>query len=291
MVRTELARLEASSSAGREVLAGEPVQLQGWTFALDATGAVVDLRSPGGRRWADPDHPLGRLEHHAHSSADYERFYADLVPGPDDAWWARWDNTKPGIERFGDRSARRPSALDRAWIDEVCSSLVVALALPPGAVAAGGPPRALVRWSLQVGSSPEAAVLRAELGWVDKPASRLPESSWFTLSPLIAEPQRWTIDKLGHDVSPLDVVRRGGRSLHAVGERGIRYAGQDGHVAIRSPDAPLVAPGTPRLLDADPPLPDLAGGFHVLLHDNCWGTNFPMWNEGPAWFRFDLDLS
>ena len=39
---------------------------------------------------------------------------------------------------------------------------------------------------------------------------------------------------------------------------------------------------------ADPPVPDLAGGWHVLLHDNLWGTNFPMWNEGAASFRFVL---
>jgi hypothetical protein len=95
------------------------------------------------------------------------------------------------------------------------------------------------------------------------------------------------VDKLGQRISPLDVVRRGGRSLHAVGE-GVHYDGPDGRLVIRMPDAPLVAPGEPNLLDADPPVPDLAGGWHVLLHDNCWGTNFPMWNEGPARFRFTI---
>ena len=55
-------------------------------------------------------------------------------------------------------------------------------------------------------------------------------------------------------------------------------------------DAPLVAPGKPNLLDADPPIPDLSGGWHVLLHDNCWGTNFPMWNDEPAAFRFSLSM-
>ena len=94
-------------------------------------------------------------------------------------------------------------------------------------------------------------------------------------------------DVLGQPVSPLDVVRRGGRALHAVGE-GMAYDGPDGRLEIATPDAPLVAPGEPRLLDADPPVPDLAGGLHVLLHDNCWGTNFPMWWEGPARFAFTI---
>ena len=64
--------------------------------------------------------------------------------------------------------------------------------------------------------------------------------------------------------------------------------GPDGQVRIDTLDAPLVAPGRPCLLDADPPLPDLSDGWHVLLHDNLWGTNFPMWNEGDATFRFTV---
>jgi hypothetical protein len=96
--------------------------------------------------------------------------------------------------------------------------------------------------------------------------------------------------KLGQDVDPTDVVRRGGRSLHGVDDAGVRYAGPDGTLTLRTPDAPLVAPGRPHLLDADPDVPDLRGGWHVLLHDNCWGTNFPMWNEGSASFRFTVEL-
>jgi hypothetical protein len=132
--------------------------------------------------------------------------------------------------------------------------------------------------------------LSLSIWWRGKPATRLPEATWLSFVPLVAEPERWVLDKLGQEVSPLDVVRRGGRSLHAVGE-GARYRGPEGQLHLALPDSPLVAPGRPHLLDADPPVPDLAGGLHVLLHDNCWGTNFPMWNEGPATFSFRLALS
>ena len=37
-------------------------------------------------------------------------------------------------------------------------------------------------------------------------------------------------------------------------------------------------------------LPDMSGGLHVVLHDNVWATNFPMWSEGDARFRFVLDV-
>ena len=44
-----------------------------------------------------------------------------------------------------------------------------------------------------------------------------------------------------------------------------------------APRVVSVAPGSPALLRFDDRLPDLAGGWHVCLYDNVWGTNFPMW--------------
>ena len=90
--------------------------------------------------------------------------------------------------------------------------------------------------------------------------------------------------KLGERVSPLDVVSRGGRSLHCADR--VEHDG-DG-VAMEFVDTSLVSPGTPRLLEWDDELPDLSTGWHLCLHDNVWGTNFPMWSEGDARFRVVL---
>jgi hypothetical protein len=30
--------------------------------------------------------------------------------------------------------------------------------------------------------------------------------------------------------------------------------------------------------------------MHFLLHDNVWGTNFPLWYEDDARFRFSIEL-
>lgn len=258
-----------------------------------ATGAIVRLADrASGRVLADADHPLGLVRHQRLAEADYDRFYAQLTPVPADEGWARWDNTKPGIDACGATSGVDGLVNVSIWVAEQPDGrwrdLVVAGAMAPSARAQGAPEQVLVRWRWGVGGAGEE--LHVEVGWPDKPATRLPEATWVSFVPRVAAPERWTMDKLGQEVSPLDVVRRGGRSLHAVGE-GVRYDGPDGGLAIRTPDAPLVAPGRPNLLDADPPVPDLAGGWHVLLHDNCWGTNFPMWNEGPASFRFTLELS
>ncbi|MFN8018803.1 MAG: DUF5054 domain-containing protein [Acidimicrobiales bacterium] len=285
----------ALADLGFEPLAvGQRVAPGGWVVEVGGDGALhhLALRSPA-RVLADADHPLGLVHHQSFDEADYERFYAGLRPEPHDEWWARRDNTKPGIGAAGATSGWVEPTVRRVAVRPVpavgAAELLVDVALldHQGAAAGqGAPPLVRLLWGL------DGAGRRASLSvwWEAKPATRLPEATWCSFVPIVAAPERWTMDKLGEPVSPLDVVRRGGRALHAVGA-GLAYDGPDGHLSLRTPDAPLVAPGAPRLLDADPPVPDLAGGFHVLLHDNCWGTNFPMWFEGPACFRFHLDLA
>jgi hypothetical protein len=223
-----------------------------------------------------------------------------VSPAPEEEWWARWDNTKPGIAACGARSAWHGAVPVQIGLVEPphLPSLLVELAFSPDATALGAPPSAWIRCGVPVvptapdhaGEAPLSDTdLEIEVLWLDKPATRLPEATWLAFVPAVAEPERWELDKLGQRVSPLDVVRHGGRSLHAVGE-GMHYRGPDGRLTIATHHAPLVALGRPNLLDADPPLPDLAAGFHVLLHDNCWGTNFPMWNEGAARFHFRCSI-
>ena len=148
----------------------------------------------------------------------------------------------------------------------------------------GAPEELFVEYRFQ----PGVAAFEVTVQWFRKPASRLPEAFWFSFAPAVAQPERWTMDKLGSRISPLDVIRNGNRNLHAVG-RGVDYAGRDGAVRIESLDAPLVAPGAPRLLRFDNAPPDLAGGFHFDLYNNVWGTNFPMWYEDDARFRFRVE--
>jgi hypothetical protein len=59
-------------------------------------------------------------------------------------------------------------------------------------------------------------------------------------------------------------------------------------VSLVSYDAPLVAPGQRSLLDFTNRRPPLSQGTHFLLYDNVWGTNFGMWYDEDARFRFVL---
>jgi hypothetical protein len=123
------------------------------------------------------------------------------------------------------------------------------------------------------------------LQWFDKPACRLPEAAWFTFAPHVQDPSHWRMDKLGEWVSPLDVIRDGNRTLHAV-NLGVAYRGPEAGLLIETLDAPLVAPGARSLLNFDNAQPSLEQGLHFLLYDNVWGTNFRMWYDEDARFRF-----
>ena len=129
-----------------------------------------------------------------------------------------------------------------------------------------------------------------DLQWFDKPACRLPEAYWMSFVPCSKPSGAWLFDKLGEPVSPTDVVLRGGRWLHAVGD-GAYYEDSLGSFRLTTLDAALIAPGKPSLLDFDMDhAPDLSGGVHVNLYNNIYGTNFPMWFQGSSRFRFRIDI-
>jgi hypothetical protein len=83
------------------------------------------------------------------------------------------------------------------------------------------------------------------------------------------------------------VVRGGNRKLHAI-DRYVAYRDGRDHLFIESMDAPLLAPGQPSLLDFNNKPPPLKKGMHFNLYNNVWGTNFPMWYDEDARFRFVL---
>lgn len=300
-------------AAGELVPGGTRVIVGGWDVEVDGrTGALTHLADRvSGRVLADEDHQLALVAHQAFSEADYQRFWDSYVRSrPEDEWWAVEDTTKPGIDAAGALSAwwepdeadvhvgerwssRRGlgradgGAVEAGPAIRRAEALVVVVRMPEAArTVSGSPPEVVL--VLSDTTPPEGpSTLGVELRWEDKPANRLPEATWLGVRPVVADPGAMVLDKLGQDVSPLDVVASGGQHLHAVGD-GVRWPGPDGTVILRTLDAPLLAPGRPRLLDPGPERPELDRGVWICLHDNVWGTNFPMWSEGSARFRFEL---
>jgi hypothetical protein len=129
------------------------------------------------------------------------------------------------------------------------------------------------------------------LHWRRKEASRIPESSWLEFH-LPTGFQSLKLSKMGMQIDPAEVVRQGNRALHAIDDHlDITLRDRQGLLRVCSLDAPVVSLGRPRILEFDRMLPDLRQGIFFNLHNNLWGTNFPMWYDDDALFRFSFSLT
>ena len=234
--------------------------------------------------WADSDHPLALLRYDRYGSEDYARFWEQYNrnrDNPEVVAWGWEDFTKPGI----------PVTDHRIWHPRVtntyqdgASRVVFALEFDDDARQFGAPRQSFLDYTLSDDS------LNLRYSWFDKPACRLPEAFWLSFQPDTEQVDGWRFQKIGHFIDPRDVVSRGARTLHAI-DQTVTYRGRDRGFELTTLDAPLVAPGQPSLLDFHNRLPDMSGGVHVNLYNNIWGTNFPMWFEEDAQFRFSLRFS
>lgn len=59
-------------------------------------------------------------------------------------------------------------------------------------------------------------------------------------------------------------------------------------MAIEALDTALVSPGQPSLLNFRQDIPTDGEGVFFNLYNNVWATNFPMWYDENARFRFAL---
>jgi hypothetical protein len=249
------------------------------------TGAIISLEEARNAQvWADEEHPLARLSYEAFSADDYARFYSQYIRTRHDVQeWATQDFTKPGLPVQNHYSAQPQVLGVFEQRSEDRDHILLLLEFPAESRRFGTPGEV----SLEYHIHRQTARIDVTLRWFDKPACRLAEAFWLSFCPRVAQPDRWQMRKLGRWISPLDVVSKGARTLHAI-EDTLRYDDDTSYFQIDTQDAPLVAPGKPSLLNFHNELPDMAGGMHVNLYNNVWGTNFPMWFEDDALFRFTM---
>jgi len=272
------------------------IEPAGFTFTTSALAGAIDPESGAitklidnrtGRELADTAHPLGLFRFQTFSHLDYTRFLAQYVTSGLD--WALPDFGKPDLEAAGTEGRWFAPRVVGMWKgddpmreDARGQTVVMQLRLPEQAREVYGAPDDLF---VTLFAPRGAAELHFDVQWFGKTASRLPQACWFSFSPLQSAGAKWRMDKLGHDVSPLDVVRNGNRRLHGVLDKVI--CDDDAHsLAIHTLDAPLVAPGDPSLVNFSNEPPLMERGMHFNLYNNTWGTNFPSWYGGDARFRF-----
>ena len=295
--------MHAEARLALDALTPAPPDLRDWTpylepertfetarlrVTFDESGAIAALcdRASGNNLLA-PDGRLGSFRYQTFSTEDGKRFISQYN-GAKAATGAEAGFAAALLPEHA-ASGMWPARLLSLWTRRGPAHLEVLCAVTFDSRAHidyGAPAQAFLHYTFP-DYSPS---IRLTLQWFKKTATRLPEALWLTFQPLAPTPEGWHVEKMGRWISPLEVVSRGGRKLHAVAGE-VRYRDDARHISIRSLDAPLLAPGQPALMQFDNQLPDLAGGMHFNLFNNQWTTNFPQWYEDDALFRYEIEMT
>ena len=274
-----------------EVDPSQPVETNRFKVDINSgSGAIVGLEDRvTNRRWASRRHPIGVFRFENFARSDFDRFARQyLRKKKTTAWWSVMGFTKLGMDP--DREIAH-----RVWEPEVAgiwtrsdpagTEILTRLIYPDEAVTRFGAPQEVNLVSRLSSTDPR---IDFEVRWFGKPAARYPAACWVGISPIVDAPSEWLFTKMGVPISPLEVIRRGNRRLHAVEEVIYPGSGPRPDCVIRPLDSPLCAPGRPSLTDFNQRQPGLAGGFWFNLWNNVWNTNFPYWHRGDCRFRFEM---
>ncbi len=119
-----------------------------------------------------------------------------------------------------------------------------------------------------------------DVSWFDKDSSRLTEAIYLNLFP---NTDSILLKKLGTYIRPDEVTLNGSRNLHAV--QSVSF----GEYEIRNLHSPLLSFGRGKILEFDNRLESVKkDGISFVLQNNVWGTNFPLWYEDNAFFKFEI---
>lgn len=259
-------------------------------IALDPrTGAILALvNKQTGRAWASPQNPLALFTYQTLGPEAYDAFIASYLTVK--TWWGPQDFGKPNIAHFGAVTREWHPVIRQCWIGEDAQQhrLLAELAIDDPAAAASG----LVAWPtslyLEIVLPKGKPQLQMRFTSLGKQLNRLPEAMWLTFHPIAKDTTGWELDKCGQPLRPSNVVRGGGRSMHAISEK-LRYRDDRGLFELATLDAPVVALGARSPLDFSLELPTMQDGIHVSLYNNAWGTNYPQWCGGDWQYRFVLE--
>jgi hypothetical protein len=249
----------------------ETIRAGGWSAHIDpATGDLTALVTPTGRAIAGRGGSLIGYRYESYDGADMARHLDTYLTHRQE--WAILDHDKPGLAASG---AGLSKVFGPTLTAAGGSSAV--LAMPDEASGLYGAPSVL---ALHLAEDGEALLLTLVLR--GKPANRMPEASFLSFTP--AGRSDWSFRKMGLWHRADRIAESGGAQLQAV------TAARDGAAAltIEPLDTPLVAPQSWDFMTFCRTRPSFAEGIRFNLHNNKWGTNFPMWCEGDIVARFRL---
>ncbi|KUO69233.1 MAG: hypothetical protein APF77_03135 [Clostridia bacterium BRH_c25] len=256
------------------------------SFAND--GSINGLRNINGTIYADEEHRIGRYIYEVFDADAYKYWLEHYQRDMEQHYrWCIADFSKPGLELIEKpvQHARYLGSVENMVLHEGegCCRIFIELKMPSEcSMDYGSPEKLLLIYSFYGNGS-----VGFELNWFNKDANRIPEASWCEMNFFAVDETKWLMKKMGDYISPYSVISNGNRNMHSVEE--IAYNSEKG-IAVEPLDAPLVSIGDAKILRFDNEAASLSKGMFFNLHNNIWGTNFPMWFEEDMKYRFLIKL-
>jgi len=275
------------SSAGMKLLPNMSSLLTCGNVSLQfdgSTGAIVNF-DDGFSKWASPSFPFARLTYTSFNESDFD--YMMAYYGGNAGYEKSNSTCKAGCANPVDKLWTSVMS-ELWWNQQTCSGYVTLQSQSQAYLSYGAPLASYLSFNLL--PSNVGATINMTLVLWKKTATRLPEQMMLEFRPPQSFNMQWRMDKLGSWVSPLDVLVNGSQYQHAVWD-GIQAFTASKILAIKTPDAPLVAPitsqksfpgwfGTPTVMPV--PTAPLNGATQILgmavnLFNNVWDTNYILW--------------
>lgn len=284
--RREFQRLESISHDNQDTNGEyiaypyEHVAIGPWEVAFGGNGEIVYL-AKNNKEWIRDGH-FGRLVYSTYNAIDCANNYYTYNRGfRENQWWSESDFSKPGVE-FVENLEHREYKFGVQSIKILDKKVIINLQGNKKAVEEYGcPAHGMIQYNF-------GDTIDCCLNWTEKDANKMPEALWFDMNFDVENVNRWKMNKMGHMVSPGDVVKGGNRRQHCVEE--MTYSGADGKISVKNIHSPLISVGGHWLYGDYRPLPDIKEGFSYCLFNNKWGTNFKMWCEDDCTFEFGIRI-
>ncbi|MGE6781874.1 DUF5054 domain-containing protein [Ensifer adhaerens] len=263
----------------RPKVAGAATRLDvgGWIVEIDpSTGDVAALTAPDGRTIRGANGSLIAYRYESYDAGDVRRHMDTYLTHWMD--WAVLDHDKPGLAQV----AEARSDVHRPQFRGASGTSVVATMTPEAVERFGAPAEIAFEFS------PGKDGLDIRFSLYGKNANRMPEASFLSFTP--EGQSAWDVRKMGHWHATDNFPRAGGAQLQAVTAVRGKLAG-GAELTVENLDTPLVAPQSWPFMTFCKDLPDYSAGVRFNIHNNKWGTNFPMWWGGDFTTRFRLRLS
>lgn len=248
---------------------GKIIEIGEYQIRINEQGAI-DFLKKGKEVWADKEHLLGAFFYEVFSQKEYDAFRNAYVTSEES--WALEDFGKIGVSEAVEQYSCYKPIQTEVWGKD--RTLIIRWKLPKETIHYYG---GIEYGEMKIECREEG--LYFDFAWQEKKASRIPEAMWIRFCPT---KKVKSLQKMGMGIAPHDIIKNGNRRMHAV--EAVYFE----KMKLEIVDSPLVSLGEMGVLRFSNTYPDLEDGVYINLMNNTWGTNFPMWYDENARFRFRM---